>query len=92
VRYKLGFYISDDGILYSHGRANLSSYMLVTVRYADTACHASVGKPYGSVGKRLCAKLVQTEEWPEEMQPVSNFSPFLLFDVVFIPHELFIYS
>jgi hypothetical protein len=27
VRYELGFYISEDGVLHSHRRENLKSYM-----------------------------------------------------------------
>jgi hypothetical protein len=30
VRYELGFYISEDGILHSHRRANLKSYIALT--------------------------------------------------------------
>jgi hypothetical protein len=28
VRYELGFYISEDGILHSHDRENLKSYIV----------------------------------------------------------------
>jgi hypothetical protein len=30
VRYELGFYISEDGILHSHLRENLKSYIALT--------------------------------------------------------------
>jgi hypothetical protein len=30
VRYELGFYIPEDGILHSHSRENLKSYTAVT--------------------------------------------------------------
>jgi hypothetical protein len=30
VRYELGFYISEDGILHSHSRENLKYYMALT--------------------------------------------------------------
>jgi hypothetical protein len=30
VKYKLGFYIPEDGILHSHCRGNLKSYSLLT--------------------------------------------------------------
>jgi hypothetical protein len=30
VRYELGFYIPEDGILYSHGRENLISDIKLT--------------------------------------------------------------
>jgi hypothetical protein len=30
VRYELGFYIPEDGILHSHRRENLKSYIAVT--------------------------------------------------------------
>jgi hypothetical protein len=29
VRYELGFYISEDGILHSHRRENLKSYTVI---------------------------------------------------------------
>jgi hypothetical protein len=29
VRYELGFYIPEQGILYSHGRENLKSYIAI---------------------------------------------------------------
>jgi hypothetical protein len=30
VKYELGFYISEDGILHSHRRENLKSYIALT--------------------------------------------------------------
>jgi hypothetical protein len=30
VKYELGFYISEDGILHSHPRENLKSYIALT--------------------------------------------------------------
>jgi hypothetical protein len=30
VRYELGFYIPEDGILHSHSRENLTSYIALT--------------------------------------------------------------
>jgi hypothetical protein len=30
MRYKLGFYIPEDGILHSHRRENLKSYIVIT--------------------------------------------------------------
>jgi hypothetical protein len=30
VRYELGFYIPEDGILHSHRRENLESYIILT--------------------------------------------------------------
>jgi hypothetical protein len=30
VRYELGFYIPDDGILHSHRRKNLKTYIALT--------------------------------------------------------------
>jgi hypothetical protein len=30
VRYELGFYIPEDGVLHSRGRANLKSYIALT--------------------------------------------------------------
>jgi hypothetical protein len=30
VKYELGFYIPEDGILYSHRRENLKSYIALT--------------------------------------------------------------
>jgi hypothetical protein len=32
VRYELGFYIPDDGILHSHRRENLKSYTVMNPR------------------------------------------------------------
>jgi hypothetical protein len=32
VKYELGFYIPEDGILHSHCRKNLKSYIALTVR------------------------------------------------------------
>jgi hypothetical protein len=32
MRYELGFYIPEDGILHSHRRENLKSYMLYLVQ------------------------------------------------------------
>jgi hypothetical protein len=31
VRYELGFYISEDGILHSHRRENLKSYIVTGI-------------------------------------------------------------
>jgi hypothetical protein len=33
VKYKLGFYISEDDILDSHCRENLKSFLALTVKY-----------------------------------------------------------
>jgi hypothetical protein len=41
VRYELGFYIPEDGILHSHRRGNLKSYTVPTL---STDHHVS-GKP-----------------------------------------------
>jgi hypothetical protein len=30
VKYKLGFYITEDGIVHSHRRENLKSYIALT--------------------------------------------------------------
>jgi hypothetical protein len=30
VRYELGFYITEDGVLHSHRRENLKSYIALT--------------------------------------------------------------
>jgi hypothetical protein len=30
VKYELGFYIPEDGVLHSHGRENLKSYIALT--------------------------------------------------------------
>jgi hypothetical protein len=35
VRYELGFYIPEDGILHSHRRENLKSYMTVMLMMAE---------------------------------------------------------
>jgi hypothetical protein len=38
VRYELGFYIPEDGILHSHRRENLKSYIgKATILYGSTA-------------------------------------------------------
>jgi hypothetical protein len=34
VKYELGFYIPEDGILHSHRRENLKSYCIYLARYA----------------------------------------------------------
>jgi hypothetical protein len=31
VRYELGFYIPEDGILHSHRRENVKSYILIVI-------------------------------------------------------------
>jgi hypothetical protein len=35
VRYELGFYIPEDGILHSHRRENLNSYIDLRFRHKD---------------------------------------------------------
>jgi hypothetical protein len=41
VRYELGFYIPEDGILHSHRRENLKSYMVLT--------YCCIGKTRGTM-------------------------------------------
>jgi hypothetical protein len=38
VRYKLGFYILEEGILHSHSRENLTFYMASELCRGDVIC------------------------------------------------------
>jgi hypothetical protein len=40
VRYELGFYIPEDGILHSHRRENLISYTVDVIIYITNNVHA----------------------------------------------------
>jgi hypothetical protein len=59
VKYELGFYIPEDGILHSHRRENL------TVHSAGGSAHAAVKPLQGHVLEpRECAQNVGTlERW-----------------------------
>jgi hypothetical protein len=50
VRYELGFYISEDGILHSHRRENLKSY---TVFLYGEATHRNIHLVFLSSVRRL---------------------------------------
>jgi hypothetical protein len=41
VRYELGFYIPEDGILHSHPRQNLKSYIALTGWVLQRRCQVS---------------------------------------------------
>jgi hypothetical protein len=41
VRYELGFYIPEDGILHSHRRENLKSYIALTGWTLQRRCNVS---------------------------------------------------
>jgi hypothetical protein len=46
VRYELGFYIPEDGILLSHGRGNLKSHIMENILLVNQQlreCHSSGG-------------------------------------------------
>jgi hypothetical protein len=47
VRYGLGFYILEDGILHSHRRENLKSYMKNAVFWDVTLCGSCENRRFG---------------------------------------------
>jgi hypothetical protein len=58
VRYELGFYIAEDGILHSHRRENLKSYNSDGLHFTETAharlhftetAHARDAKPQAHI-------------------------------------------
>jgi hypothetical protein len=52
VRYKLGFYIPEDGILHSHRRENLNPYVVFRLSaklLPNLALNFSSGQRFGSV-------------------------------------------
>jgi hypothetical protein len=58
VRYELGFYIPEDGILHSHRQENLSAY----VKQLKLRDFSSSRELYRPIGRRLSATLVPTFE------------------------------
>jgi hypothetical protein len=68
VKYELRFYIPADGILHSHGRENLKSYMLRILVCSERKC-----VPMGRLAMSVCQHIAATEQM--NISSVKNAVP-----------------